>query len=209
MVLKWLNIVLGMNGGCADAYKLGGNRLLRAYHVTGQLGIGTEDNFRGSRVVAKATYTHVWPDKISALTAAIQAAHQRKMFEISGVDMQSQTAYDLAVAGVVRPANNTMPIVYGIRCVRFDRPTFTLEVHAINEDEAYLCQLVQEIGLQLHSVAHCTAIRCVRHGHFTVDDALLRAQWNLQGVVDSMARSRALAKQHPEMLRQTEAILQT
>lgn len=202
-----LFVVVGMNNGCTDAYKLGCSRLLRVYHVTGLLGTGTEDNFRGSRVVAKATFTHVWPDKLSALTAAIQAAHQRKMFEISGVDMQSQTAYDLAVAGVVRPANNTMPIVYGIRCVHFDRPSFTLEVHAINEDEAYLCQLVQEIGLQLHSVAHCTAIRCVRHGQFTVDDAVLRSHWNVQGVVDSMARCRKVLAQHPDMLRQTEATL--
>lgn len=200
-------LVFGLNDGTKDTYHIGKNRLLRVYHLTGRLGIATENNFKNSRTVAKATFTHVWPEKMNALAASIQASHQKKMFELSGVDMTSQTAYELAIKGPIRPASNQLPVVYGIRCVQFDRPEFRLEVHAINEDEPYLCQLVQEIGLQLHTVAHCTAIRCIRHGHFGVEDSLLRNSWNLQGVVTNIERNRKLIAEYPDMLRQREVRL--
>lgn len=201
---RFFFLVLGLNAGTKDTYNIGKNRLLRVYHVTGHLGIATENNFKNSRTVAKATFTHVWPDRITALAASIQASHQKKMFELSGVDMTSQTAYDLAVQGPIRPASNRLPVVYGIRCVHFQRPEFKLEIHAINEDEAYLCQLVQEIGLQLHTVAHCTAIRCIRHGHFDVENSLLRNSWNLQDVLTNLERNRKLIAQYPNMLRQRD-----
>lgn len=196
--------VFGLNAGTKDTYNIGKNRLLRVYHVTGRFGIATEDNYKNSRTVAKATFAHVWPDKMTALVASIQASHQKKMFELSGVDMASQTAYELAVKGPIRPANNRLPVVYGIRCVQFDKPEFKLEIHAINEDEPYLCQLVQEIGLQLHTVAHCTAIRCIRHGHFGVENSLLRNSWNLQGVVTNLELNRKLIAEYPDMLRQRD-----
>lgn len=178
--------------------------MLRVYHVTGLLGDSTENNFKNTKIIARASCTHVWPEKMAALVASMQASHRKKMFELSGVDVQSQTAYELAVQGLIRPANNKIPVVYGIRCVNFKRPEFTLEIHSINEDETYLCQLVQEVGLQLHTVAHCTGIRCIRHGHFTVDDSLLRNNWTLQGAISNMEFNRKLIEKYPTMLRQNE-----
>lgn len=198
------HIVLGINDGTKTAYNISKSKLLRVFHVTGRLGVSTEDNLANSRVIARSTFTHIFPDKIAALVSSIQASHQKKMFELCGVDPHSQAAYDLAVGGLIRPSNNRLPLVYGIKCIHFNRPDFTLEVHAINEDEPYLAQLVQEIGLQLHSVAHCTAIRCVRHGHFDVATALLRGCWTLQGICDNMQLSRQLLQDHPSMLRQTD-----
>lgn len=174
------------------------------FHVSGRLGVSTEDNFPNSHVVARSTFTHVFPDKIAALASSIQASHQKKMFELCGVDPHSQAAYELAVGGLIRPANNQLPLVYGIKCIHFQRPDFTLEVHAINENEAYLGQLVQEIGIQLHSVAHCTAIRCVRHGHFDVESAVLRGSWTLQGLVNSLELNRQILQEHQNMLRQRD-----
>lgn len=40
--------------------------------------------------------------------------------------MQSQLAYDLAVKGPIRPINSKTPILYGINCISFDGPEFTL-----------------------------------------------------------------------------------
>lgn len=42
--------------------------------------------------------------------------------------------------------------------------------------------MVHEIGLELKSSAVCTQVRRIRDGVFTLDDALLRTQWDLQSV---------------------------
>lgn len=198
---------MGINDGTKTAYNIGKSKLLRVFHVSGRLGVSTENNFSNSRVIARSTYNHIFADKIAALVSSIQASHQKKMFELCGVDPHSQAAYELAAGGLIRPANNQLPLVYGIKCIHFKRPDFTLEVHAINEDEQYLAQLVQEVGIQLHSVAHCTTIRCVRHGHFDVANSVLRGHWSLQGIYDNMKFSRKLFEDHPSMLRQTDVQL--
>lgn len=40
--------------------------------------------------------------------------------------MQSQAAYELAVQGPVRPADNNVPMIYSIKCIEFTSPEFTL-----------------------------------------------------------------------------------
>ncbi|XP_001850528.2 mitochondrial mRNA pseudouridine synthase Trub2 [Culex quinquefasciatus] len=200
-------LVLGINKGLSTVFRIQQNRPLRVYRITGFLGKATESHFGDSRVIAKATVDHIGSDKISRLLASMQASHQKKMFELCGVDMQSQAAYDLAVKGTIRPADNSQPMIYGIRLAEFRRPFFTIEIHAINETEPYLGQLVHEIGLGLKSVAHCVAIRCIRHGHFELDKSLLRHDWNLQCVLAGMASSRQLLQEHPEMLHQTSTEL--
>lgn len=174
---------------------------MRTFHVTGKFGLSTENNFTDSHVINKATYDHIYPDRLAVFLAAMQASHQKKMFEMLGVDMQSQTAYELACRGLIRPAKRDVPVVYGIRCIKFQRPFFTLEIRAIQETEEYLCSLIQEVGVNMRSVAHCTALRCVQHGHFSVNDSLLRGNWNLQDVLNNMKKCSQILEAHPEMLR--------
>lgn len=191
--------MIGLNEGTKDVFHIRQNQLLRSYHVSGTFGTATENNFRDTKVVARSTYNHVWPDRIASLLASMQASHQKKMFELAGVDIQSQSAYDMAVRGLIRPATNEIPVIYGVRCIEFRRPNFLIELHAINESEEYILQLIQEIGVQLHSVAHCTGIRCVRYGQFNVDDSLLRKHWTLQGVLTNMTECRKLLRKYPNM----------
>lgn len=40
--------------------------------------------------------------------------------------MQTQTAYDLAKQGLLRPADRRIPILYSIKCTKFERPYFDL-----------------------------------------------------------------------------------
>lgn len=221
-------LVVGLNGGTRKIHRIRNNRLIRVYHVTGELGTSTENNFTDSMVIARANYSHVWPDKMTAVLSSMQASHQKKMFELCGVDIKSNAAFEIAKRGLIRPANSTLPVVYGIKCVQFDRPKFTVEVHAINEHAKYLGQLVQvcvtgdyvvlnsspltrfstfslslqEIGLQLHSVAHCTGIRCIRHGHFSVEHSLLRGQWHLQEILSNMTECQKIMDEHPNILHQ-------
>ncbi|XP_058824112.1 pseudouridylate synthase TRUB2, mitochondrial [Topomyia yanbarensis] len=200
-------MVLGINKGLNLAYRLQQNRPLRVYRITGFLGKATDSHFGDSRVIAKATIKHIGSDKISRLLASMQASHQKKMFELCGVDMQSQAAYELAARGTIRPTDKSQPMIYGIKLIEFRRPFFTIELHAINETEAYIGTLVHEIGLNLKSVAHCVGIRCIRHGHFELEHSLLRKDWNLQSFLNSMAHSNQLIKQHPEMMNQVNSEL--
>lgn len=108
------------------AYRIQQNRPLRVYRVTGFLGKATETHFGDSRVIGRATVEHIGSEKINRLLASLQASHQKKMFELCGVDMQSQAAYDLAVKGTIRPADKSQPMIYGIRLVEFRRPFFTI-----------------------------------------------------------------------------------
>lgn len=43
--------------------------------------------------------------------------------------MESQTMYELASQGLIRPANNKLPVVYGLKCVDFKPPHFELGKH--------------------------------------------------------------------------------
>lgn len=200
-------LVLGINQGTNMAWRLQQNRQLRVYQVTGFLGKSTENHLGNSRVTAKATIKHIGSDKINRLLASLQASNQKKMFELSGVDIQSQAAFNLAVKGTIRPTNRTQPMIYGIKLIEYRRPFFTIELHAINETEAYIATLIHEIGLHLKSVAHCVGIRCIRHGHFDLEHSLLRGDWSLQNILTSMAYSNKLFKQHPEMLQQPNSEL--
>ncbi|XP_050101597.1 pseudouridylate synthase TRUB2, mitochondrial [Anopheles aquasalis] len=201
--------VLGINHGTNLAFRLQQNRVLRVYRITGFLGKATETHFAESRVVARATVSHIGSEKIGRLLASIQASHQRKMYELSGIDIQSQAAYDLACGGTIRPADNKQPMIYGLRLTEYRKPFFTIEVHAMNETEAYLGELIHEIGINLKSCAHCVSVRCIRHGHFTLEDSLLKKDWNLQNIISAMAHTNKLIKKYPSMLIQTSSALQT
>ncbi len=97
-------------------------------------------------IIARANVTHVWPDKMTSVLSSMQASHQKKMFEMCGVHMQSNAAFEIAKGGLIRPTDNMLPVVYGMKCVHFERPNFTIEVHAINEHVKYFGKLIQVSG---------------------------------------------------------------
>uniref|UniRef100_A0A0K8V2A7 Putative tRNA pseudouridine synthase 2 n=1 Tax=Bactrocera latifrons TaxID=174628 RepID=A0A0K8V2A7_BACLA len=202
-------LLFGLNKGIRQSQLIQRNRPLRAFHITGRMGVATETHFADSRITVKSDHRHVRPERISALAASLQASHQRKMYELCGVDLQSQAAYEIACKGLIRPADNSQPIIYGIKLIDFKRPEFTVEVHAINESEEYLASLVNEMGIELRTVAYCTSIRCIRHGHFGVENALLRHGWSLRGVMKNMKEQREVLEQHPHLLKQNKIELRS
>lgn len=181
---------------------------MRVYRVTGFLGKSTENNFGDSRVTARYSFDHVYEEKISRLLSSMQSSHQKKMFDMAGVALDSQAAFELAAQGPIRPAETTIPVIYSIKLVELRKPFFTLEIHCIHESEEYLGLLVHEIALDMKSVAHCTGIRCIRYGHFKLDDAVLRHQWNLQSMLNSMSLCGGIVKANPSTsIRQTNVHL--
>nr|CAG4647266.1 EOG090X0AGI [Megafenestra aurita] len=180
-------LVLGLNKGNKYMRRYVESRPSSVFHVRGQFGLATENRWVDGKVWEKSTFAHLTEDKFARMLSSIQATNQKHMFEYCGVDPSSQTAYEFASKGLLRPANNGPPLVYGIKCIHFGPPDFTLEIHCINENEEYLTTLVHDLGLALRTNAVCLQIRCIRYGCFTVDDALLRKHWSLEFLPDHMS----------------------
>lgn len=169
--------------------------------MTGKFGSATETNFGGSKVLTRATHDHVTLGKLQALLSSMQATHQRQMFAMSGIEMQTQEAYDLACKGLIRPKDTQSPVIYGIRQIGPMGKTFTIEVQTMNATEEFLSNLVYDIAIHLRTMAHCMKIRCTRYGYFTYKQSLLRSQWNLQNVLQSMHECQVIWTEHPSMVR--------
>lgn len=187
--------VVGLNKGTKMARNLQNNYPLRTYHLHGQLGIMTKNMYIDGQVVEKGRFDFVKRENVDKLMSTIQASNQKKMFELANVDTQTQTAYDLATKGLIRPASTKNPLIYGIKCISLDLPNFIIEVNVINEYESYLLSLIHEIGLKLRCSATCTAIRCIRYSSFTIQQALLMKHWNLQYVLENMRECNSSYKQ--------------
>lgn len=200
-------LIFGIRSGTSQAKYIRENMPTRAYRIKGSLGQATDNCFKSGKVVERSTWKHVRRENMDRFLSAMQASHQKKMFEMSGVDMQSQTAYELAVQGLVRPMNSKIPVIYGIKCVEFNGPEFTIEIQCVNEYETYLTHLIHEIGLKLHSTAHCTGIQCIRHSRFTLEHTLLMKHWNLQNILENMEMCETILKESGDNLPQQSAKL--
>ncbi|CAG9853533.1 unnamed protein product [Phyllotreta striolata] len=200
-------LLFGLRSGTQYAKFIRENRSTRAYRVTGSFGKATDNGFKTGKVVEKSTWKYINQNHIQQILSAMQASHQKKVFEISGVDIHSQTAYELAAKGPIRPVNSEVPIIYNLKCLDYEGPGFTIEVQCINENENYLTTLIHDIGIRLHSTAHTTAIKCIRHSCFTLEHALLPKHWNLQNITKNMDMCSKLLRDNESVINQTSAVL--
>ncbi|XP_003699887.1 pseudouridylate synthase TRUB2, mitochondrial [Megachile rotundata] len=200
-------VVCGINRGNRVIHELKQIKCTRFYRVKGLLGQATDTYFHTGKIVEKTTYKHVRRGHIDRICSSMQSSHQRKMFELCGVDMQSQAAYDLAVKGPLRPADPNVPMIYTIKCVEFSPPHFALEIVCVNEDDMYLKTIIHELGMQLHSTATCTQVLCIQDGLFTINNALLPKHWSLKNIIENMYLCQKLIRENEEVLSQDSPAL--
>uniref|UniRef100_A0A8C6V8N6 TruB pseudouridine (psi) synthase family member 2 n=1 Tax=Neogobius melanostomus TaxID=47308 RepID=A0A8C6V8N6_9GOBI len=162
----------------------------RDYTVEGEFGVATDDFSNQGRIVERSTYEHITRDKLERVMAILQGANQKALLMYSRVDMRSQEAYEMAVQGRLGPEEKSVPILLGLRCIRFEPPNFTLEIQCLNETQKYLRKVVHEIGLELRSTAVCKGVRRTRDGCFTVHQALTRNQWTSAEVMNAVQQYR-------------------
>ncbi|KAM5330831.1 pseudouridylate synthase TRUB2, mitochondrial isoform 1-T1 [Glossophaga mutica] len=207
-------LVLGVGRGRSLLTDMYNAHLTKDYTVRGLLGKATDDFCEDGRLVEKTTYDHVSREKLDRILALIQGSHQKALVMHSNLDLQTQEAYEMAVRGLIRPMNKSPMLIAGIRCLHFAPPEFLLgakgcgsrlartrgrapdhrvchcgslaEVRCMHETQKHLRRLVHEIGLELKTTAVCTQVRRTRDGFFTLDDALLRTQWDLPSIQDAI-----------------------
>lgn len=171
-------------------------RYMQVYHVKGRLGWASDSFYAKGRIIERSTFNHVNNSVVEKVCAAMEASHQRKMFDYAGVNPESQEAYELATKGLLRPEiNHPNPILYSIKCIEFDLPHFTLEIHAINEKCVHLAELIHNLGLLMKTTAVCAGIRRIRSGKFDINYALLYQNWNLLQISNNIKRCNAIKPQ--------------
>uniref|UniRef100_A0A8D0HD52 TruB pseudouridine synthase family member 2 n=1 Tax=Sphenodon punctatus TaxID=8508 RepID=A0A8D0HD52_SPHPU len=183
-------LVLGVGHGNKLLPYLYNTHPTKAYVVHGLFGKATDDFSDTGKLIEKTTFDHITEEKLEQILAVIQGSNHKSLLMFSDIDLKTQEAYELAVKGLIRPMDKTPPLITAIRCLQLTPPEFHLEIQCMNENQQYLRRLVHEIGLELKSSAVCTRIRRTRDGVFTVEDALLRTQWNLQNVQNAIDESR-------------------
>ncbi|XP_066112169.1 pseudouridylate synthase TRUB2, mitochondrial [Saccopteryx bilineata] len=179
-------LVLGVGRGRSLLTDMYNAHLTKDYTVRGLLGKATDDFSEDGQLVEKTTYDHVTREKLDRILALIQGSHQKSLVMYSSLDLQTQEAYEMAVRGLIRPMNKSPMLITGIRCLHFAPPEFLLEVQCMHETQKQLRRLVHEIGLELKTTAVCCQVRRTREGCFTLDDALLRAQWDFHSIQDAI-----------------------
>ncbi|XP_060070803.1 pseudouridylate synthase TRUB2, mitochondrial-like [Ylistrum balloti] len=163
------------------------SRYIQVYHVKGLLGWASDSYSTKGRIVERSTFSHVNTSLVEKVCAAVEATHQRKMFDYAGVNPESQEAYELATQGLLRPQMHiTEPIIYSIKCVAFDPPYFTLEIHAINERCYFLAEVIHNFGLLMKTTAVCAGIRRIRSGVYDISYALLYQDWELNKITGNI-----------------------
>lgn len=160
---------------------------IRVYHLSGTLGWTTLDNTAFSKKIKRHSYEHVGKSDVDKMCSLAQNMHQWRMLNYAGVVPGSQEAYELLKKGLVKPKNPlTPPLIYGVRCIKFEPPDFTLEVHCVNESYTFLRDFVYKIGVSLRSSAYCSKIRRIRYGPICLEHALVAEEWNLKKVCASI-----------------------
>ncbi|XP_072488667.1 pseudouridylate synthase TRUB2, mitochondrial isoform X1 [Notamacropus eugenii] len=181
--------VLGVGHGNKLLTDIYNAHLTKDYTVRGLLGKATDDFSDEGRLIEKTTYDHVTPEKLSRILAVIQGSHQKALVMYSNLDLKTQEAYEMAVKGLIRPMDKSPMLITGIRCLQFAPPEFILEIQCMHETQQLLRRVVHEIGLELKSAAVCTQVRRTRDGIFTLEDALLRTQWDMYSIQKSIQKA--------------------
>lgn len=214
--LNWANhlhqhtsgvVVCGINNGTKLVHKIKKAAPTRFYRLKGILGQATENYHISGKIREKSAYKFLRRSHIDKVCASMQSSHQKKMFEVCGIDIQSQAAYDLAVQGLIRPVDNQTPMIYSVKCIDFKSPEFTLEIVCIHEDEMYLKSIIHELGLELHSTATCAQIHCFQYGVFNLEHALLSSSWNMKSILDSIESCDKLLTENRYLLEQESPTL--
>ena len=181
-------ILVGFIGPSAYKLKKFQNKnFLRTYEIKGKFGLASR-NFRDDgKVMAKSTYKHVTKDSFNRVISKIDAAQRMSMFKVAGVDIRSEEAYKMATTGFAPPGDRkSIPIIYGIEATLFEPPDFKIRVKCINENEYFLAELINEIGLAIKTTAMCCGIRLTNLGPFTINDALLQKHWTLENLIENI-----------------------
>lgn len=197
-------LVVGVNkGGVDTARRLQRLKLPTTYQVKGEFGRATHNGWVTGKTRMKCSWRHLTsrPWLLDNYLSNICAVNQRKAWDVSDADLDTQEGYEKALLGPPKPDILSEAIVYSIKCSSWNPPHFTLDVVCIEPRvveelrQKWLLDLVQEIGVRCKTVAQVHRVRCVGVGPWGTEPALLFKHWTLEHLLASMADNRKIVKQ--------------
>ncbi|XP_071820565.1 pseudouridylate synthase TRUB2, mitochondrial-like [Apostichopus japonicus] len=167
-----------------DFYKQA--RLPSQYIIHGRLGFATFSHDIEGTIVEKSTYGHVTQPKIEKVLSGLLRMSQKDIIRHSGVNIQSQEAYELASRNLLQPSGDIPCLLLDLRCSKFEPPDFEIEVHCLRESAQYLRKVINDVGLFLKTNAVSIKVRKIQEGPFSLDNCLLRKDWRLDPILDAL-----------------------
>ncbi|OQV11881.1 ATP-dependent RNA helicase DDX42 [Hypsibius exemplaris] len=157
------------------------------YHLQGKFGLRTDNYMEAGRVIEKTPFGFITKGAVERFLAFYQGQFQKAIIASYGVSPSSQEAYELHSRGLLRPASTSTQLIYQIRCIDFQLPYFTLEIHCINETDRFLLKVLNDVAEDMKSSAVCTRMRRIRYGNLTLDMALLRKHWTAGDIIKAIS----------------------
>lgn len=172
--------------------------LTSIYHISGCFGYITDSFFHDGKIIDKSNYKHIRSGRFDSVLSKIETSQHQRLFDSANVQLDSQEAYELAKAWPSRPPKMARwPVIYRIRCLHMKLPDFKIEVTVGNENETFLAQLPQDIGLMLKSGAYTKSIRRVKLGPFDVEDSLTDKEWDMRSIMNHLS---VQSQQHSDLI---------
>ena len=157
-----------------------------------EFGRATDTGFVTGKVVEKSKNPYLNQSKLMKALASVEGSNRRETFKYAKVSMQSQEAYELAAKGPIKPQEYAGTLIYNLKCIGIKSPFVEIELTACYADIEFILGLMTELAWRLKTTAVCHSVRCIRHGFFTLDNALLFKHLNLENVLNNMYENKAL-----------------
>ncbi|XP_038046223.1 mitochondrial mRNA pseudouridine synthase Trub2-like isoform X3 [Patiria miniata] len=140
-------MVLAVKLGTKDIDTYHTTLMSKTYTIKGQFGFATDNHDADGKIWQKSTFDHVTQEKFERVISNMQRSHQKVMLSNSGVDIQSQEAYELATRGLLRPFGvNIPPLILDMRCTQFKPPDFELVPLPTQETDIAACCTTQQLN---------------------------------------------------------------
>ncbi|KFU84299.1 putative tRNA pseudouridine synthase 2, partial [Chaetura pelagica] len=195
--------VLGIGHGNKLLTDLYHCHLTKVYTVGGLFGKATDDFSDTGKLIEKTTFDHITREKLERILAVIQGTnHKALLMYVSNGEIQ------------LMGSDCHLLLIKTNQIIFFAIIKVFKQIHCLHETQQYLRKIVHEIGLELKSSAVCTQVRRIRDGVFTLEDALLRTQWDLQSIQNAIQNcqlkvktelEKTLGQQDRSLLQELEA----
>lgn len=153
-------------------FSMGANK---AYDAKIMLGQSTDTEDALGEVTARAAWEHVSKERLIEALNAFRGEILQTPPRYSALHVDGRRAYELARSGKEFELAARKIHVMSLELLDFAAPEFSLRIHC--SGGTYIRSLARDLGLALNSLAHLTALRRIKSGHFELGNAVSLAEF--------------------------------
>jgi tRNA pseudouridine55 synthase len=145
----------------------------KSYAATIRLGQTTSTEDAEGEVLHTVSAAHLTPEAIAAAVAGLRGDIEQVPSAVSAIKVDGRRAYRLVREGqtVELPARRVRIDRFEVSGVRFEPQFVDVDVEVDCSSGTYVRALARDVGVGLGVGGHLTALRRIRVGHFTLEQA--------------------------------------